>query len=428
MAKNQVANREQARPIDIFKAKIDKAQDTIVAMLPPHVKAQKEKFFAMIVQAVANDEKLLGCSPNSLLKATIEAADLGLSLNKNLKEGDILPVWSPDGTVAQFRPRYMGLMKLAKQSGEVKDIWAKVVYEKDTFEYDEGVDRILAHKPFRAPTVREFLRQKLGRDALTNEVVAYHKDKDLQAEYAEACDKGELIYGYCVWILPDGTKAFEVMDREKVHKSRAKSEGYKAFTAGKIKSTPWVTDEEEMWRKTAVRLASKYMPMSSDKFRAAVSLDEQREVGENVTVDHATGEVVSEPESVDITAAPSDAAKSQVQKLAERLQPPAATEDTPVTARKSATPKAENGEVMKNRVTGKPMQPVQEATETTVDPVESDIADYEAWADEALAALQSLNPRGVTDWRRQNDAALRDAEFNSPTAYQRVKDAMDGPG
>jgi phage RecT family recombinase len=353
MAKNQaVATRQQstavanARPIDLFKESLERAAPTIMKMLPAHIPA--EKFKAMIITAVAYDPKLLECETHSLLRATAEAAELGLSLNKALKEADILPAWSPNGSVAQMRPRYMGLMKLARQSGDIVEIYSHVVRQGDHFDYEYGLDKRLVHKP--APG-----------------------------------NKGELIAAYCVWQTKDGTKSFEVLDREKVLKSRDKSEGWKAFNNGKIKSTPWSTDEEEMWRKTAVRAASKYMPMSSEKFAAAVAIDNAREVGEPVILD-STGDVVPDDITAPAPQEPTEAAATQVTSLEGKIAP------KPAKAAPAAAP----------------------------------ATDYAAWAERSVADIAVLDAAGCTKWRKENAKALQDAEFNAPDEFERVRVALDG--
>lgn len=227
----------EPRAIDIFKAQFEKAAATIIPLLPAHI--TEERFKSMVITTIAYNPKLQKCSPTSLLRAVADLAELGLSTNPNLKEADILPVWSKDGDVAQARPRYTGLMKLARQGGDIIDIYAHTVYEKDEFTYEYGLDKKLIHKPASG-------------------------------------DRGELTFAYCVWKTRDGEKGFEVIDKKRIERAKNSSEGYKAFKAGKIKSTPWVDHEEEMWRKTAVRGASKYMPQATENeaFRKALALSD----------------------------------------------------------------------------------------------------------------------------------------------------------
>lgn len=229
---------KEPRVIDTFRANLDKAAAVIMPLLPAHVTA--EKFKSMVITTIAYNPKLQECTPTSLLRATADAAELGLSLNPNMKECDILPVWSKDGTVAQCRPRYTGLMKLARQGGVITSIYAHEVYERDHFVYEYGLNKRLEHKPADG-------------------------------------DRGELTFAYVVWKTRDGEAEFEVVDKKAVEKSKASSESYKAFKAGKLKAEfcTWVQHESEMWRKTAVRRGSKYMPQTTENeaFRKALALE-----------------------------------------------------------------------------------------------------------------------------------------------------------
>ena len=225
-------------PMDNFKRELELAWPTIAKLVPANI--PPDKFKAMMIMAVSNNPKLMECTPISLTRATTDAAELGLSLNPNLKECDILPVWGPNGSVSQCRPRAGGLMKLARQTGEIADIYAHEVHENDTFEVEYGLEKKLVHKPASG-------------------------------------DRGKITHGYVVWVSKEGNKGFEVVDQKRIDRAKGASEGYKAFKAGKIKSTPWATDEGEMVRKTAVRAGSKYMPMSSesDAFRRAMQLENE---------------------------------------------------------------------------------------------------------------------------------------------------------
>lgn len=233
---------DHVRPIDKFKSQLDQALPTISAMLPAHV--TMAQFKARVITTVAYNPKLLECTPQSLLRACAELAGLGLDSNPKMKEADILPRWNNrlKKNEANAEPRFEGLMKLARQSGEVLDIYAHEVYENDEFRYSLGLDRTLHHIPASG-------------------------------------DRGEVItFGYVVWTSKNGIKSFEVIDRKRIDKARASSESYKAMKAGKIKAeyVTWVQHEGEMVRKTAVRAGAKYMPKSTenDAFRKALALME----------------------------------------------------------------------------------------------------------------------------------------------------------
>lgn len=314
------AVREAPRAIDTFKDHLTLAMPTLKHLIPAHVPA--EKFRAMVVTAVAYDKNLLECSPESLIRETAQAAELGLSLNKSLREADILTVWngSAQRKEAQMRPRYMGLMKLARQSGEIADIYAHVVRQDDDFDYELGLNKRLHHVP--GPGV------------------------------------GEITHAYVVWQTKDGIKAFEVLDRKRLENIRDRSEGYKAFKAGKIKSTPWESDFEEMCRKTAVRAGSKYMPISNEKWAMAVAADDRGDSSDAAEYHGTFTDVTAQADG------PSDAARSATQKLEERIAP------------------------------------VDDGTLAVPDGFEG--ADYALWAKQAIAALEKLAPSKRAEWRARH--------------------------
>lgn len=309
------------RPVDVFKSQLTLAMPTLRHMIPAHI--SPDKFSAMVVTAVAYDKNLLECSTESLIRETAQAAELGLSLNKSLREADILTVWNASAgrKEAQMRPRYMGLMKLARQSGEIADIYAHVVHEGDDFQYSLGLDKRLHHVPGGA---------------------------------------GDVTHAYVVWQTKDGIKAFEVLERKRLDNIRDRSEGYKAFKANKIKSTPWESDYEEMCRKTAVRAGSKYMPISNEKWASAVAADDRGDSSEDPAEFHGSYTDVTDT----TPAAPSEAARSATEKLAERIAP---------------------------------------ASPDRLDPPEGfEGPDYATWGKEAVAILTPLAPSKRTEWRKRH--------------------------
>jgi recombination protein RecT len=108
----------------------------------------------------------------------------------------------------------------------VVSIESRIVREGDLFDWELGLEKKLRHKP---------------------------------------SGKGELTHAYCIWRLKDGTVEFEVMDREQIIKIRNRSS---AKTKDGDIFGPWKTDEEEMWRKTVLKRAMKYVPQSDDMARA----------------------------------------------------------------------------------------------------------------------------------------------------------------
>lgn len=337
-----------ANPVAKFRDELTARESMFRAVLPPHVSV--EKFKTAVLAAVASKPDLLNSdvSRRSLFKACVEAAELGLSLNPVMAEADILPSYDKrlGGKVAQFRPRYMGLMKLARKSGEVLKIEAHTVRVGDVFDYEFGLDPKLTHKHGKT--------------------------------------RGALQHVYCVWKLANGEKQFEVMDREQVLAIRERSQA---------KSGPWATDEEEMWRKTVVRRASKYMPRSAEDFARAVAIDNLREVGE----DEPPGLMGSAADAIDILGDDDGEVVSP---------PPPPAQDDAGDKKKRPKPVVVPGTPTASPQAGSRLDEIEAGIKQEIE------RDWSAWADgvrERLGALETV--ADLTAYRGEITADLGNYSF-----------------
>lgn len=371
--KNAVVVPGAPKPIEAFKSQLTLALPTLRHMIPSHISV--EKFQSMMVTSVAFNHDLLECTTPSLLRATAQAAELGLSLNPSLKEADILPVYNKKlnegrgGKEAQMRPRFGGLMKLARQSGDIKKIESVIVYERDYFKETRGTQERIEHEPYSPPPKRKVIAglwETLKREPAEDEIEAEMKKHSA----------GFKTHVYCTWLLSDGTTQFEVMKADDVERIRARSP---AATSG-----PWVSDEDEMWRKTVVRRASKYMPMSSETFRKAVALDDR---ADSETQDDWHGTFM------DVT---------------DDAPAPAATPST--------TPAQTQTDALADRVAPRSPPPERLAVPDGFDRQ----PDYLAWRDDALALLGKLNPDGKVAWLKAHANILRDAPAEVAAAVRGV--------
>ena len=136
----------------------------------------------------------------------------------------------PYGKDIQLIIGYQGLLELARRGGvEAK---ANAVFEGDEFVWESGFDENIIHKP------------------------------NLTVERNEK----NLTFVYCVWKL-NGEKHVEVMSRAEVEAIRNRS---KASTYG-----PWGTHFVEMAKKTVVRRAAKYWPLTFE-VATVVAKDDER--------------------------------------------------------------------------------------------------------------------------------------------------------
>ena len=147
---------------------------------------------------------------------------------------------------------------------------------------------------------------------------------------------------------------------------------------------PWKTDEAEMWRKTVVRRASKYMPLSTEAQRA-VMVDNQAEG--IIDADEYSG---SEMDITDFNDVP--AAEAQVQTLEEKIVAKAA----PAPAPASKTP---------------PYFDLEELFPNKDDEGEED---WDEWAIYACEIVAKLSPEEREAWRKLHEAMLEDAELMAP--------------
>lgn len=170
----------------------------------------KESQFA-VQHLTKNDyiTKIAMANQTSVQNAIINVAAIGISLNPASKHAYLVP---RDGAIC-LDVSYMGLMHLAKKTGALLEVEAKLVYESDTYE-NNGIGERPTHK-----------------------------------SNTFAKDKGAVVGAYCVALKTGGYWLVEEMDIEALNKVKSTSKAAKG---------PWKTWPEEMMRKTVVKRASKY--------------------------------------------------------------------------------------------------------------------------------------------------------------------------
>lgn len=152
-------------------------------------------------------------NPVSVQNALRNASAIGISLNPANKHAYLVP---RSGSIC-LDISYMGLMHLAQSTGSIEWGQAKLVYEADTY-VNQGIDKAPKH------------------------------------EYPAFGQRGQIVGAYCTVKTSTGAYLTEEMSIEQISAVKARSE------SAKKNSGPWVTDFEEMCRKTVVKRASKYWP------------------------------------------------------------------------------------------------------------------------------------------------------------------------
>lgn len=207
-----------------------------VAQALPHF-FKPEQFMVIVQTQINKNPKLEECTPESFMIALLSAAQMGIPVDGRC--GHLIPRKSRDGVMeCQFQADYKGLVRLVRNNGDVSDIYAVLVHEKDTFRLTQGLHRDLIHEP------NVFI------------------------------DRGAIIGAYAVIVYKDGSTGFEFMARREIEVIRDKSDGYRAYKAGYVKSSTWVTDEGEMFKKTVIKRLLKLADLSPDTAdRVAVDVE-----------------------------------------------------------------------------------------------------------------------------------------------------------
>jgi len=209
----------------------DKATSELSKLLSPEKAA---RFVQTGLRALSKNPDLLKATPKSLVNAFYDAAVL-----------DLEPVlgsvyFVKYGDEATMLIGYRGLVELAKRGDPtIEDIYGQVVYFDDEFDYQEGDEPRLIHRP------------SLARDV---------------------SDPTKITRVYAIAFRSGGRRPiFVVLTKSDVDGIRARS---KAKNAG-----PWVTDYPAMAMKTAVRnLCSRRLSLAAS-IKEALERDDDREYG-----------------------------------------------------------------------------------------------------------------------------------------------------
>jgi len=219
---------------DFFEAN----KPTLKALLPE--KMSPDRMLKITLGALRTTPKLMECTLNSLFGAVVVCAQLGLEPNTPQGHIYLIPFGNKrkGTTEVQIVVGYKGLIDLARRSGQIVSLSARVVHKRDDFDIDYGTTDSITHKP-----------------------------------YLDG-DRGPVTGVYAVAKLVGGGVQFEFMSTPEINRVRDESQGYKTALRFDKKDTPWITHWEEMAKKTVIRRLTKYLPMSIELANAA-ALDDR---------------------------------------------------------------------------------------------------------------------------------------------------------
>ena len=210
---------------------LNKMKDEFRKVLPETIKP--DRLIRIALTEMRMNPRLFDASKESLLGALMVSAQLGLEPGtlgycylvpyQNKKTGQL---------EIQFQLGYKGILELVRRSGQVENIEARVVYEKDKFDFEYGLTPKLVHKP-----------------ALK--------------------ERGKPVAVYAIARFKSGATAFDIMSVDEIEsiRKRSKSPDY----------GPWQTDWEAMAKKVIIKRLCKYLPLSVE-VQKGLAVDETTKV------------------------------------------------------------------------------------------------------------------------------------------------------
>lgn len=218
----------KVNPAVLIRRKIDEYAPVIDKLLHG-TGVSMETFKAQLANAYRAQPKLWNCTPETVLGASLKAAQLGLAPNDARNLCWIIPY----GTEAQFQLGYGGAMELARRAAPGLRFDGHAVHPNDDFDLDYGRPQPLMHRPAVA--------KQMGRG-------------------------GEAYAWYVRATYPDGSMQIHAIDREQVEYHRSFSK--------QPKGEMWTKSYDAAALKSCVLDMRRWLP-SSPQLVAAVVADEQ---------------------------------------------------------------------------------------------------------------------------------------------------------
>lgn len=209
----------------------------IARLLPQHL--NPERILEIAALQIRMSASLQECSDGSLMACIIESSRLGLELGGPIGEAYLVPFRdNANGgrRVCQLVVGYRGFVQLGYRSPLVSDIGAALVYEGDDFDWRQGSDQFLHHKP-------------CGEDR-----------------------PEKITHAYAEFRTRRGGYRFHVMTRTQLEKAKQLS------PQGRLGKGPWIDFFDSMCLKTPMRRLWKWLPMARELGYAS-TLDEAAETG-----------------------------------------------------------------------------------------------------------------------------------------------------
>lgn len=193
----------------------------------------KEKFVIQLYHAIKRNPKIASCTLESVLGGMLQSVELGLDINSPFNYCFLIPFRNKKAGImeAQFVLGYTGIVEILYESERVLKVNSQLVYSNDEFEYEEGLDTHLYHKP------------------------------------AIKGNRGERVAAYTAIKLDNGEHIVLVVDKNQIDYIKRFSNNPELYNDDKDPTG-------NMWKKAPVRNIMKYVPKKfNKKLERAIDVD-----------------------------------------------------------------------------------------------------------------------------------------------------------
>lgn len=232
--------KKESDSVPAEKKLLDEISGYVGDALPQRI--GKDRFMNVALTTLRKNSELMKANRKSLYGAMLKTAQLGLQPDM-LGQAYFVPFWNSDKNEkeVQLIIGYRGMLELARRSGQIASQKAKIIYENDDYEIDcSRAKEVQYHSPW----------WKEGAD-----------------------NPGDVVAVYFLAEFENGGAHTEMMAKQEL------DEHFERYVKGSLQM-----DKEDWYKKTVIRQAFKYLPVSTEVVDASTAdqrthkFDEEAEV------------------------------------------------------------------------------------------------------------------------------------------------------
>lgn len=214
-------------------AVVEQYRESLELVMPSHLQQRVGAWIRNTQGLLRRDPKLMEAAQNDVGQFIAVLMDAGrLGLEPGTEQYYLVPRWNKKKRCTEVTGvrGYQGEIELMYRAGAVSSVIVEAVYSNDQFQFRPGRDERPIH------------------------------DIDWDAD-----DRGQLRLVYAYAVMKDGaTSKVVVLNKGHIAKAMAKSD------SADQSWSPWKTDTEAMWLKTAAHRLAKWVPTSAEYMREQI--------------------------------------------------------------------------------------------------------------------------------------------------------------